>query len=218
MKIFFDVDTQKDFMYGRGALYVDGAKEIIPNLRKLTQYARKHRQQIVMSRDAHNEKSLELKRNGGIFADHCMAGTWGYKNIPATEPKKPLVIRAVGSVHKAFLKTPKKYLQTLDRMLAHRGELVFEKDSNDVFDNYYAGAFVANSGASAAVVYGVATDYCVKCAALGLRKSGLEVYLVTNAIAAVDDETGRAALEEMISAGVKPVTTAQVLGGKYNVA
>ncbi|MBI4095400.1 MAG: isochorismatase family protein [DPANN group archaeon] len=212
--LFWNVDTQKDFMHKTGSLYVPGAEKIIPNLMRLTQYAREHKQQIILSRDTHDKNSAELKRNGGIFPDHCMSKTEGYKNIPETEPKNLLVIPTTEGTSMAFLESEFNYSPTLNKILSHSGELVFEKDSNDVFNNYYAGAFVANSKAEAAVVYGVATDYCVKCAALGLRKAGLEVYLVTDAIAAVDKKGGKSALEEMIAAGVKPVTTNQVLRGE----
>ncbi len=213
--IFWNVDTQKDFTNKDGALYVHGAEEIKPNLVALTKYARLHRQKIILSRDSHNNKSRELIQNGGQFPPHCMAGTKGYKNIPETTPKNPLVIPTTEGTYMEFIEMEiLTYSPTLNKMLQHKGELVFEKDNNDVFTNYYAGKFVANSGARAAVVYGVATDYCVKLAALGLRKSGLEVYLVTDAITSVNEKDGKSALEEMLAAGVKTITTKDVLEGK----
>ena len=40
--IFWDVDTQYDFMKADGKLYVPDAEQLIPNLRKLTDYAHGH--------------------------------------------------------------------------------------------------------------------------------------------------------------------------------
>ena len=37
--IFWDVDTQYDFMKADGKLYVPDAEQLIPNLKKLTDYA-----------------------------------------------------------------------------------------------------------------------------------------------------------------------------------
>ena len=37
MRIFFDVDTQVDFILKKGSLYVPRAEDIIPNLKKLTE-------------------------------------------------------------------------------------------------------------------------------------------------------------------------------------
>ena len=49
---------------------------------------------------------------------------------------------------------------------------------------------------------GVATDYCVKAAALGLRKRNIEVYIFENAIKGVDEkETTVEAINEMKEAG-----------------
>ncbi len=54
-----------------------------------------------------------------------------------------------------------------------------------------------------AVVFGVATDFCVKAAALGLRQRGFDVAVVTDAIAAITPEGEAAALAEMTHAGCK---------------
>ena len=37
--VFFDVDTQLDFLYPAGALYVPGAETLLPALTRLTNFA-----------------------------------------------------------------------------------------------------------------------------------------------------------------------------------
>ena len=44
MKIHYDVDTQNDFMNPSGALYVPDAESIKPNLKKLTDHAKKNKE------------------------------------------------------------------------------------------------------------------------------------------------------------------------------
>ena len=61
------------------------------------------------------------------------------------------------------------------------------------------------------VVYGVATDYCVKAAVLGLLKRGQAVLLVEDAVAAVAPQSGAAALEAMHTCGAELVTTDYIL-------
>ena len=56
-------------------------------------------------------------------------------------------------------------------------------------------------------MFGVATDYCVKAAALGLAERGYRVAVLTDAIAAVADETGQAALRKMEAAGCRLTTS-----------
>jgi nicotinamidase/pyrazinamidase len=80
-------------------------------------------------------------------------------------------------------------------------------------DEMYA-ATRHNAPIRAAVVYGVATDYCVKAAVLGLQKRGLQTYVVQDAIKGVAPETTKQALEEMAAAGARFVTTEDVIEGR----
>jgi len=58
--IFWDVDTQYDFMKADGKLYVPDAEQLIPNLRKLTDYAHGHGIRIVASADDHVREHAEI--------------------------------------------------------------------------------------------------------------------------------------------------------------
>ncbi len=51
--IFWDVDTQADFMLPGGRLYVPGAEKLIPNLKLLTDQARKNRVFLVSDACVH---------------------------------------------------------------------------------------------------------------------------------------------------------------------
>ena len=81
MKIFYDIDTQNDFMNKNGALYVPGAEEIKPNIRALTAYARKNNMQLVGSVDAHPENDPEFE----VFPPHCIKNTKGQEKIIPTK-------------------------------------------------------------------------------------------------------------------------------------
>src|SRR2546427_77234 len=58
--IFWDVDTQVDFMRADGKLYVPDAEQIIPHLKKLTDYAHGHGLRIVASGDDHVRDHPEI--------------------------------------------------------------------------------------------------------------------------------------------------------------
>jgi nicotinamidase/pyrazinamidase len=176
MKIFYDIDTQHDFMNANGALYVPGAEEIKPNITALTNYARNNRVQIIGSTDVHTENDPEFK----VFPPHCIKGTYGQEKIIPTKP----------------------------------GEIYFEKQSYDVFTNPEFADFLRQADIRQAVVYGVATDYCVKAAVLGMQQKGIQTYVVEDAIKGVFPEGTKVALEEMADAGAKFVTTKQVLEGR----
>ena len=58
--IFFDVDTQNDFMHKDGKLYVPDAEKIIPNLKKITQFAKKKNVIVIASADNHKMGDWEI--------------------------------------------------------------------------------------------------------------------------------------------------------------
>jgi nicotinamidase/pyrazinamidase len=63
----------------------------------------------------------------------------------------------------------------------------------------------------ACVVFGVATDYCVRACALGLAAAGARVQVLEDAIRGVAADTTAQTVEEMRNAGVEFTTTSEVL-------
>ncbi len=89
----------------------------------------------------------------------------------------------------------------------------FEKQDLSMFTNKEADKVLRQYGISELYITGVATEYCVRAAALDARKLGYKVNVVVDAIAGVDLQKGDQykALLEMGNAGVRPVTTKQAL-------
>lgn len=78
--VFFDVDTQLDFIYPAGALAVPGAESIVENLAELTRFAAAKHIQIISTVDAHGEEDPEFK----VWKPHCVTGTSGQQKAAAT--------------------------------------------------------------------------------------------------------------------------------------
>jgi nicotinamidase/pyrazinamidase len=93
-------------------------------------------------------------------------------------------------------------------------QIIVEKQSFDIFDNINVDKIVINLDVSDYVVFGVATDYCIKAAVLGLIRRGYKVSLVTDAVKAVTGEGEKGALIEMRDAGVVFVSTQDVMERK----
>jgi len=192
---FFDVDTQRDFLEPTGTLHVKGAERLAGNLAALVEHARARRIPIVASADAHSPDDPEFRQ----FPPHCVAGTPGQRKVPATSVEGTRTV-------------PSRPVAAADLDGARAAPAVlFEKQAFDAFTNPNLEPYLARLGALEFVVFGVATDYCVRAAALGLRQRGYAVRLVTDAIAPVAEDAGRRALEEMLAAGVVPTTTREVL-------
>lgn len=231
-RMFYDVDTQNDFMNADGNLYVPAAEGIKGNLEKLARYATDNDIPVIGSVDRHfgteqyKEKETELSRWGGLFPDHCMDGTYAQDKIKETDlfydasfvdrehgGNNIFIPNAIdGSVDEEAVR---KALGVVERPLGRDNQnktgLFFEKQSFDVSDNPAFSYFLDVARPEEAVVYGVATDYCVRAAVLGLQDAGTQVYVVEDAISGVAPETTKTALEEMREAGARFVRTEEVL-------
>jgi nicotinamidase/pyrazinamidase len=165
--VFFDVDTQRDFLEPSGSLYVPKSTEIVHNLARLTEFALNHDIPIVATACAHLPDDPELTQ----FPPHCMAGTPGQERVPATNYPESVVLE-VG--------------ERLDRDLPRH--LTLLKREIDVFSRPDAGDLVAryDQHQPTFVVYGVATDYCVRAAVDGLLNRKIRVAVVADAVRAID--------------------------------
>jgi nicotinamidase/pyrazinamidase len=200
--LFYDVDTQRDFMLAGGALYVPGSEKILPALKHLTELAQRRKIRRICSMDRHFPGDRELARNGGQWPDHCMDGTRGQLKVEET---------AVSNPHP--LPSHKVDDERLRTALKHRGELIIEKQDVDVI----AGNANARSLLSRLardydyiVVYGVYTDVCVDHAVNALLEHGRIPYVVIDAIHEIDPANAEAALGRWRRRGVKTITRAEL--------
>ena len=180
---FFDIDSQLDFLYPAGALYVPKAERIVPAIAKLNRYAARHGIPVVSTTDAHAEDDPEFK----IWPHHCVAGTHGQRKAEATLLERRVVV-------------PNR-----DGELTIGGaqQIVVEKQTVDVFAAPNLRRVVAQLNADAYVVYGVVTEICVLFAVRGLLKTGKPVTVVTDAVETLRAEDSARALDEVCAAGAR---------------
>ncbi|HEV8398637.1 MAG TPA: isochorismatase family cysteine hydrolase [Gemmatimonadales bacterium] len=199
--IFWDVDTQYDFMKADGKLYVPDAEHIIPNLRKLTDFAHGHGVRIVASADDHVREHTEISDMPdwkATFPPHCLRGTPGQKKIPETALRDPLVIEPDAQDAKA-----------------HRGDVLFHKHRFDVFTNPNVLPVLDAIDPQDIVLYGVALDVCVRHAIEGLleHRPQIRLFAVTDAMKPIDRDMAEHLLREWGDEGVRLVKTSEVVVG-----
>ncbi len=78
--VFVDVDTQIDFVFPAGALYVPGAEKILPEIARLNRWAADHGIPVISTMDAHSEDDAEFS----TFPPHCVAGSLGQRKPECT--------------------------------------------------------------------------------------------------------------------------------------
>jgi len=193
---YFDVDTQRDFMVATGALYVPRARTIAANIRRLVAHAGAKGIRLFSSADAHAPDDPEFD----TFPAHCVVGTPGQEKIRGTLLRDRIAVRV----------EPKLSKRGIDAALGHQ-QIIIEKPTYNVFDNPHTKRLLRASGATRFVVFGVATDYCVLAAALGLLKLGHAVTIATDAIRGITIHDSAAAFGQMLDAGARFQKTDQLL-------
>ena len=193
--IFWEVDTQADFMLPGGKLYVPGAEHLLPNIRRLTDAARQGRVFLVSHGCFHAKDDPEFK----TFPPHCIEGTAGSAYVPDALTEKVVTV-------------PNEPTAALPSDLAQYQQILLEKQTLDIFESRHADELVKRLGKNAEfVVFGVVTEYCIRLAAKGLLKRGRRVSVVKDAIETLNAEDGARTLAELQALGAKFITTDQAL-------
>jgi nicotinamidase/pyrazinamidase len=215
-RIYVDVDTQFDFCDPAGALFVPGAPDCVPVWSKLVAHAVARGEPIVGSVDSHTHEAWEFATNSNLgpngekpnFPPHCVKGTRGWLKLAETMPARFAFV----AVDAAEPHVP-----------ARSQAIYFEKEVYSLFANPNASKVLDSLAAGRAiefVVFGVATDYCVRAAALGLAEwarahegavSKSVVTVVTDGVKGIAKETVETAMREMTAAGVRFASSAEVL-------
>ncbi|MBI3895345.1 MAG: cysteine hydrolase [Acidobacteria bacterium] len=193
--VFVDVDTQADFMLPTGKLYVPGAEKIIPTIERLRDFAEEHGVPVITSTDAHATDDPEFRQ----WPAHCVRATPGQLKIPASLLSRYMVV------------PQERRYALIDAELSRYQQWILEKDDLDMFTNPQADDLVGRFDVGQYVVYGVATEYCVRLAVLGLLERKRPVTLLLDAIREIEAEGGQKALLEMKAGGAKLLNTEDVL-------
>jgi len=193
--VFWEVDTQSDFMLPGGKLYVPGAEKLLPNIRRLTDAARQGRVFLVSHGCYHVPDDPEF----AIFPPHCVKGTPGSDLVPEALTDR-------------VLRVPNEATASLPKDFSQYQQILLEKQTLNIFESRHADELVKRFGPETAfVVFGVVTEYCIGFAAKGLLDRGRKVYVVRDAIETLKSEDGNRSIAELEALGARLITTQQAL-------
>ena len=194
--IFWEVDVQRDFMLPDGALYVPGAEKLLPNIRRLTDAARRGDVFLVSHGCFHSKDDPEFRQ----FPPHCIKGTPGAEFVPE-------------ALTDNFIRIENRPDAKLPANLAQYQQVILEKQTLNIFESSHANELVERLGRNAEfVVFGVVTEYCVAFAATGLLARKRKVAVVGDAIETLERGAGQKTIADLQYAGARIITTAEALG------
>ena len=192
--VFVDIDSQLDFLYPAGALYVPGAERIVPAIARLNRFAAAGHMPLVSTTDAHTEDDPEFR----AWPHHCVAGTWGQRKPESTLLAKRMVV-------------PNRECDLGDIRGAQ--QVIVEKQTVDVFLSANLGRVLQVLGGDRYVVYGVVTEICVYYAVRGLLETGKPVIVVSDAVETLKASDGEKAVAEMCRGGAMLAPAGEICGG-----
>lgn len=189
--VYFDVDTQIDFVYPAGAFYVPGASALIRRIAALNHFAASQGMPLVSTVDAHAENDPEFQQ----YPHHCVTGTTGQLKPQITLLDKRVTVPSA----------PTKVA------LGDAQQVLLEKQTIDCFTNANLATLLEQWNAGRYVVYGVVTEICVRKALEGLLATGKEVVLVRDAVQSIDSTASAEMIDTMRSEGLKIALASEVM-------
>ena len=193
--VFWEVDAQADFMLPGGKLYVPGAENLLPNIRRLTDAARQGRVFLVSHGCYHTKDDPEF----ATFPPHCIKGTKGASLVPEALTERVFTV-------------PNEPAAYVPKDLSPFQQIVLEKQTLDIFESQHAEELLERLAPEAEfVVFGVVTEYCVRLAAKGLLGRGRRVFIVRDAIETLNPEVGKRTEAELQALGSVFITTDRAL-------
>ncbi len=186
------VDLQNDFADPAGSLSVRGGADLVPTINAAIERATADGATVVLTQDWHPASTAHFAKDGGVWPVHCVADTWGAQLHP------DLVVPDDAARVRKGTNGEDGYSGFTMRDPTTEQEIPTELD-----------ALLRARGVERVVVCGLATDYCVKATALDARRHGYETVLLTDAVGAVDLQSGDGAraVEALTAAGVLPSRT-----------
>lgn len=181
------VDVQRDFLPG-GALGVPGGDAVVPVLNRYIARFAACGLPIVCTRDWHPPGHCSFHAHGGPWPPHCVAGTDGAAFAPGLE--LPADAQRVSKATTA------------------------EADAYSGFERTGLADWLHARGARRLFVGGLATDYCVGATVRDGLAAGFAVFVLADAIRAVDVQPGdgERAIAAMRAAGARLATLDTLAG------
>jgi len=178
------IDVQNDFVEG-GSLAVKGGRDVAAMVSRHVRHFKTEYQFVAATRDYHEDPGDHFSDHPDFhnsWPPHCVAGTPG---AAFCQPIQNLVREKL--IHTVVTKGQHAAAYSGFEGLDPRGHTLYDVLKEARVDHID--------------LCGIATDYCVRATALDARKYDFQVRILVNLCAAVAEDTGAQAMQEMKDAG-----------------
>lgn len=202
--VFWDVDTQFDFMEPDGKLYVPGAQAIIEKVSLTREFALSSGYSMLADIDWHSADNPEISDTPDFeqtFPAHCMAGEAGAERVGY-----------LGDAPIEYVDIEKMPVEALERLVGkEQFHIVIKKESFDVFENPNTAELLRLVAPKAVIVFGVALDFCVACVLRGVLKlGGVKPYLLSDVSKGLGARPDKELFEQFAADGVEITTLSDI--------
>jgi len=202
--LFWEVDMQYDFIMPGGKLPISGAETIVSAVNRLRRYIFTNEYSLAGSMDCHKHGDEEISDNPDFqktFPFHCETNAPGAGRVGD-----------IGDEPEIFI--PKNAISDaeLEEIAANEPlNVFFHKDHFDVFTNPNITRFMELMQPKQIIIFGVASDVCVRFAVDGLLNWGkAELTVVTDCIHGLGIVAEEDLFKEWEGSGVKLVTSEEI--------
>ena len=204
--VFWDVDTQFDFMRPEGKLYVPGAETIIAQVSEVRKFALDNGYSIIADIDWHSAEDDEISETPDFertFPPHCMAGESGSERVGF-----------LGEMPIEYVEIGKSESRCLRKLISkEQFHVVIRKDALDVFSNPNTGELVKLVKPKKVIIFGVALDFCVDCVVRGLSGFGdIKLCVIKDAVKGLGARPEREIFDEFTQMAVEIAEFSTVKG------
>ena len=196
-QVLLDVSTQRDFLDERGSVPVLNRVELLPNLRRVLNWAYEHRIPVISALDAHRQWE---PLNG--MPRHCVEGSWGQAKMPFTLfPERTMV------------EVDNSFTVPLDLLSRYR-QVVFRKRTQDFLANPKADRLLTEMQVGEFILCGVGTEIGIKMLALGLMARQKRVAVVFDACGYWSRADAELSLRQLDAKGAALISAETLLRSK----
>ncbi len=210
--IFWDIDTQFDFINPNGKLYIPGADNITDNISQTRRFALTNGYSIIASVDWHSLDDKEISQEPDFkntFPPHCLASQPGSQRIGylGDIPIEHIDIESVDD----------NELRTLtDKPQYH---IVIRTNTVNMFQNPNTTALLEIVKPKLSIVFGVALDVCVLHALNGLLRWGkTEIIVLKDAVEGLQIISNEDVYKQLQNKGVRIAELSDIRKELENVA